>query len=128
MAGEMNTDVVSMLFKNAVSVGEDDGSDDMAQAEFVIQCSGCLHVLSDSTMVGSTEEQLAVIAVKRVTDNVTEDRKITISQSGLDEASCFRYLRCKKCTTVLGKRYRTTTVELDHIRDHYCLYVDEIDW
>ncbi|XP_070569128.1 uncharacterized protein [Ptychodera flava] len=90
----------------------------------------CLHpawsntnsLLKSSRDIGNGPIQF----VSGTTDSVMIDKKITTAESGMDEGSSFRFLKCKKCKTYIGKQYKTTTQEFDHLRNYFSFDVNLI--
>ena len=57
--------------------------------------------------------------------NVAKDDFIT-SKSGPDKGSTFYVVSCKSCANVVGRVYKTTAANLDHIRNCYSLDRDAL--
>jgi len=50
---------------------------------------------------------------------VTVDAELETSKGDFDYGSTFNRLICKNCNEYVGRTYRTTTPELDHIRGKF---------
>ncbi|XP_070569129.1 uncharacterized protein [Ptychodera flava] len=99
---------------------------DPEETPYVVQCIACNSIISDSNQCVATDETLKVFTVNCTTDSVMIDKKITTAESGMDEGSSFRFLKCKKCKTYIGKQYKTTTQEFDHLRNYFSFDVNLI--
>lgn len=52
-------------------------------------------------------------------DNVVIDGELETSKGELDYGSTYNNLHCKNCNEMIGRTYRTTTPELDHLRGRF---------
>lgn len=58
--------------------------------------------------------------------NVIIDEILETSKDESDYGSTFNNLYCRKCNEWIGRRYRTTTSELDYLRGHYTLSLGQL--
>jgi len=93
---------------------------------FVFQCKGCNDIIGDSSNFISSDQELEVISLNAVTSLVSPLECLETSTEGADMGSTFRPLQCKSCNSVIGRVYRTTPKEFDHLRSMYCLDIEHI--
>lgn len=92
----------------------------------VFQCKGCKNIIGDSSAFVSADQQLEVICVHAVTSLVSSSECLETSTEGADMGSTFRPLQCTSCNLVIGRVYRTTPKELDHLRNMFSFDVEQI--
>ncbi|KAL9986950.1 hypothetical protein ACROYT_G001168 [Oculina patagonica] len=92
----------------------------------VFQCSTCNNIFGDSCAWVASDRELEVICVNSVTSVVSLGEGLETSTQGADIGSTFMPLQCKSCKSLIGRIYRTTPKELDHLRNLYCLDVEHI--
>ncbi|KAJ7365739.1 hypothetical protein OS493_002455 [Desmophyllum pertusum] len=92
----------------------------------VFQCSACNGIFGDSCAWVSSDRELELICVNSVTSLVSLGECLETSTQGADIGSTFMPLQCKSCNSSIGRIYRTTPRELDHLRNLYCLDVEQI--
>ncbi|OWZ01126.1 hypothetical protein PHMEG_00027549 [Phytophthora megakarya] len=91
----------------------------------VFQCSTCRAIFGDSYAFVCSTEQLWLITLSHVT-NVTLSPEVQTANRGLDAGSSYYELLCHNCQTVLGRKYLTTPVALDGIRDLFSFSTEAI--
>ena len=91
----------------------------------VFQCSTCRSIFGDSYAFVSSTEQLWLVTLSHVT-NVTLAPAVQTANTGLDAGSSYYELLCHNCQAVLGRKYLTTPVVLDGIRDFYSFSTEAI--
>ncbi|CAI5746482.1 unnamed protein product [Peronospora destructor] len=91
----------------------------------VFQCSTCRSIFGDSYAFVSSTEQLWLVTLSHVT-NVTLAPEVQTASTGLDAGSSYYELLCHNCQAVLGRKYLTTPVVLDGIRDLFSFSTEAI--
>ncbi|CAI5706579.1 hypothetical protein KXD40_006469 [Peronospora effusa] len=91
----------------------------------VFQCSTCRSIFGDSYAFVSSTEQLWLVTLSHVT-NVTLAPEVQTASAGLDAGSSYYELLCHNCQAVLGRKYLTTPVILDGIRDLFSFSTEAI--
>ncbi|XP_038049302.1 uncharacterized protein LOC119722954 isoform X2 [Patiria miniata] len=67
------------------------------------------------------------VVLQCITSAVTPGKKLMTSTSeGIDLGSTYIHLLCKQCNEVVGKIYKTTSRQLDSLRDLYTLSIHHI--
>lgn len=54
------------------------------------------------------------------------DGELETSREESDYGSTFNNLHCRNCQEWLGRQYRTTTAELDHLRGNYTFSLGQL--
>ncbi|XP_064610233.1 uncharacterized protein LOC135474227 [Liolophura sinensis] len=116
MAGEANVE-------NSVEL---DTVEDELDLPIVIQCGSCFVILGDSTAWVCANEALKTISLERVCPSVITKNDLCTSRGGEDLGSTFMELVCTECKHVVGKQYKTTSRNLDIMRDIFTFEVDKI--
>ncbi|XP_033739788.1 protein Mis18-alpha-like [Pecten maximus] len=99
-------------------------NDDLERVVF--QCSQCNSIVGDSSSWTGSNEILRTISLKYVSKKVEIKDRLITSKTGTDLGSTYNMLQCEICKSDLGRMYRTTPGNLDHMRDVYTLYVEKI--
>ncbi|XP_060080122.1 protein Mis18-alpha-like [Ylistrum balloti] len=99
-------------------------NDDLERVVF--QCSQCNSIVGDSSAWTGSNEILRTISLKYVSKKVEVKDRLITSKIGTDLGSTYNTLQCEVCKGDLGRLYRTTPGNLDHMRDVYTLYVEKI--
>ncbi|OWF47568.1 Protein Mis18-alpha [Mizuhopecten yessoensis] len=92
----------------------------------VFQCSQCNSIVGDSLAWTGSNEILRTISLKYVSKKVEVKDRLITSKTGTDLGSTYNTLQCEVCKGDLGRMYRTTPGNLDHMRQVYTLYVEKI--
>uniref|UniRef100_A0AAV1UN48 Mis18 domain-containing protein n=1 Tax=Peronospora matthiolae TaxID=2874970 RepID=A0AAV1UN48_9STRA len=103
----------------------DDGLEDGPMPLVVFQCSTCRSIFGDSYAFVSSTEQLWLVTLSHVT-NVALNQEVQTAGTGLDNGSSYYELLCQNCQAVLGRKYLTTPVALDGIRDLFSFSTEAI--
>ncbi|KAG2784565.1 hypothetical protein PC129_g15082 [Phytophthora cactorum] len=91
----------------------------------VFQCSTCRSIFGDSYAFVCSTEQLWLITLSHVA-NVALAPEVQTANTGLDAGSSYYELLCHNCQAVLGRKYLTTPVALDGIRDLFSFSTEAI--
>ncbi|KAK1943963.1 Protein Mis18-alpha [Phytophthora citrophthora] len=91
----------------------------------VFQCSTCRSIFGDSYAFVSSTEQLWLVTLSHVT-NVTLAPEVQTANTKHDAGSSYVDLLCQNCQAVLGRKYLTTPVALDGIRDLFSFSTEAI--
>ncbi|ETL38156.1 hypothetical protein F441_10523 [Phytophthora nicotianae CJ01A1] len=91
----------------------------------VFQCSTCRSIFGDSYAFVCSTEQLWLVTLSHVT-NVALAPEVQTANTGLDAGSSYYELLCHNCQAVLGRKYLTTPVVLDGIRDLFSFSTEAI--
>ncbi|KAL7688559.1 hypothetical protein Plhal304r1_c019g0069611 [Plasmopara halstedii] len=95
---------------------ETEDGDNTTMPLVVFQCSTCRSIFGDSYAFVCSTEQLWLVTLSHVM-NVTLAPEVQTASAGFDAGSSYYELLCHNCQAVLGRRYLTTPVALDEIRD-----------
>ncbi|DAZ94347.1 TPA: hypothetical protein N0F65_000911 [Lagenidium giganteum] len=106
---------------------DDDEEDEEEEipAPVVFQCGTCRSIFGDSYAFVCSNAELLLVTLSAVANIAVSDTPKT-SMSGMDLGSSYHELVCKQCQTVLGRRYLTTPMPLDAIRNLYSFATTEI--
>lgn len=91
----------------------------------VFQCNTCRSIFGDSYAFVSSTEQLWLVTLSHVT-NVTLAPGVQTANTEHDAGSSYFELLCQNCQAVLGRKYLTTPVALDGIRDLFSFSTEAI--
>ncbi|KAL3658562.1 hypothetical protein V7S43_016446 [Phytophthora oleae] len=91
----------------------------------VFQCSTCRSIFGDSYAFVCSTEQLWLVTLSHVT-NVTLAPEVQTANTEHDAGSSYFELLCQNCQAVLGRKYLTTPVALDGIRDLFSFSTEAI--
>ncbi|CAH0481680.1 unnamed protein product [Peronospora belbahrii] len=91
----------------------------------VFQCSTCRSIFGDSYAFVCSTEELWLVTLSHVT-NVALGSEVQTANTGLDTGSSYYELLCHNCQAVLGRKYLTTPVVLDGIRDLFSFSTEAI--
>ncbi|RLN64651.1 hypothetical protein BBP00_00003312 [Phytophthora kernoviae] len=91
----------------------------------LFQCSTCRSIFGDSYAFVCSTEQLWLVTLSHVT-NVAQAPEVQTAHDGADAGSSYYELLCHNCQAVLGRRYLTTPVALDAIRDLFSFSTEAI--
>ncbi|XP_063933857.1 protein Mis18-alpha-like [Zophobas morio] len=98
-----------------------------APTPIVFQCKNCRVIIGDSFQWVSNNETLNLITLQALSRVVEVSNIMETSRDGEDIGSTFFVLNCGKCRSFLGRKYITSSRELDSLRDLYSLDVSAID-
>lgn len=88
----------------------------------IFQCAACKQVLADSLSIVALRKDLKVVVLAEVTEDVSISREpVTSKEPGSDLGSTYMSLTCVPCQEQVGRVYKTTSVHLDDLREHYSL-------
>ncbi|GMF30447.1 unnamed protein product [Phytophthora lilii] len=104
---------------------ETEGEEEGAMPLVVFQCSTCRSIFGDSYAFVCSTEQLWLVTLSHVT-NVALSPEVQTANTGLDAGSSYYELLCHNCQAVLGRKYLTTPVALDGIRDLFSFSTEAI--
>lgn len=104
---------------------EIDEDEESAMPLVVFQCSTCRSIFGDSYAFVCSTEQLWLVTLSHVA-NVILAPDVQTASVGLDAGSSYHELLCQNCQAVLGRRYLTTPVVLDNIRDLFSFSTEAI--
>ena len=90
------------------------------QSAAVWQCSACREILADTTSYVCDIPELKVVCVSTA-GGVRAAQEMSVSSVGFDKGSAFNMALCTRCSTPVGKVYRTTSGRMDAARDAVCL-------
>ena len=110
---------------DAIDNDNGDDGDDPPMPLVVFQCSTCRSIFGDSYAFVCSTEQLWLVTLSHVT-HVTLDQHVQTAGAGLDAGSSYYELLCQNCQAVLGRKYLTTPVALDGIRDLFSFSTEAI--
>ncbi|KAE8998545.1 hypothetical protein PR003_g19521 [Phytophthora rubi] len=91
----------------------------------VFQCSTCRSIFGDSYAFVCSTEDLWLVTLSHVT-NVALAPEVQTANTGPDAGSSYYELLCHNCQAVLGRKYLTTPVALDGIRDLFSFSTEAI--
>ncbi|KAK6168477.1 hypothetical protein SNE40_021001 [Patella caerulea] len=94
----------------------------------VFQCENCRTVVGDTICPVIANNSLRLITLDKVTNKVRIREKLISSSSSADLGSSYNPLICETCNSDLGRIYRTTTFQLDDLRNKYSLYIDRLSF
>ncbi|KAL4139588.1 hypothetical protein PRIC2_003083 [Phytophthora ramorum] len=104
---------------------ETEGEEEGAMPLVVFQCSTCRSIFGDSYAFVCSTEQLWLVTLSHVT-NVALSPEVQTANAGLHAGSSYFELLCHNCQAVLGRKYLTTPVALDGIRDLFSFSTEAI--
>lgn len=104
---------------------EAEEEEEAAMPLVVFQCSTCRSIFGDSYAFVCSTEDLWLVTLSHVT-NVALSPEVQTANTGLDAGSSFYELLCHNCQAVLGRKYLTTPVALDGIRDLFSFSTEAI--
>ncbi|GMF38326.1 unnamed protein product [Phytophthora fragariaefolia] len=104
---------------------ETEGEEEAAMPLVVFQCSTCRSIFGDSYAFVCSTEELWLVTLSHVT-NVALSPEVQTANTGLDAGSSYYELLCHNCQAVLGRKYLTTPVALDGIRDLFSFSTEAI--
>ncbi|GJQ09600.1 hypothetical protein GpartN1_g2507.t1 [Galdieria partita] len=93
---------------------------------FVLQCAHCKTLLGDTCSLVSAQVELSAIVLSKAVNIAVEDSNFEISNNGIDSGSAFHLVKCSGCSNVIGRCYKATPRSLDHIRDMFTLFEDNL--
>ena len=91
----------------------------------VFQCAACLVIVGDSTAWLMAHKALALIVLRRATDQVALGA-LAAADEDMCEGSTYVRLSCAGCGRELGRRFQSTPRALDELRGAYSFYVDAL--
>lgn len=91
----------------------------------VFQCAACLVIVGDSTAWLMAHKALALIVLRRATDQVALGA-LAAADEDMCEGSTYARLSCAGCGRELGRRFQSTPRALDELRGAYSFYVDAL--
>ncbi|KAG7386994.1 hypothetical protein PHYPSEUDO_014870 [Phytophthora pseudosyringae] len=104
---------------------ETEGEEEGAMPLVVFQCSTCRSIFGDSYAFVCSTERLWLVTLSHAT-NVALAPEVQTANTGLDAGSSYLELLCHNCQAVLGRKYLTTPVALDGIRDLFSFSTEAI--
>ncbi|KAG6612914.1 Kinetochore protein mis18 [Phytophthora cinnamomi] len=104
---------------------ETEEEEEVAMPLVVFQCSTCRSIFGDSYAFVCSTEDLWLVTLSHVT-NVALAPEVQTANTGLDAGSSYHELLCHNCQAVLGRKYLTTPVALDGIRDLFSFSTEAI--
>ncbi|XP_033635197.1 kinetochore protein mis18-like [Asterias rubens] len=115
-----------------VVVENDEDVDDLEQGEpedesVILQCKNCNTIVGDSMSWVYANDDLKTVTLHSTTNAVTMGKKLmTSTTGGIDLGSTYVHLVCKHCNEVVGKVYKTTSRQLDNLRDLFTFSAHQI--
>ncbi|EME28054.1 kinetochore protein Mis18 isoform 2 [Galdieria sulphuraria] len=97
-----------------------------SKAIFVLQCAHCKTLLGDTCSLISAQVELSAIVLTKAVNIEVEDSNFEISNTGVDSGSAFHLIKCSGCQSVVGRCYKATPRSLDHIRDMFTLFENNL--
>eukprot|EP00698_Gefionella_okellyi_P005243 TRINITY_DN14781_c0_g1_i1.p1 TRINITY_DN14781_c0_g1~~TRINITY_DN14781_c0_g1_i1.p1 ORF type:complete len:192 (-),score=36.94 TRINITY_DN14781_c0_g1_i1:15-560(-) len=98
---------------------------DDVQGPLVFQCASCRLIIGDSTSMISADAELKSISL-RSAGSLQVGTKFEVSQSGKDSGCTYFAVKCLGCKTLVGRKYHTTSSEMDSIRGAFTLQTDKL--
>jgi hypothetical protein len=89
----------------------------------VFQCIKCRVVVGDSYCLQAASKEYNVITLTAAS-NVKRSQDVFTSKNGFDVGSTYFAFTCSTCSTLLGKYYLTTSMELDDWRQKFTFNCD----
>ncbi|PWN51299.1 hypothetical protein IE53DRAFT_386334 [Violaceomyces palustris] len=100
---------------------------DQASFSFVFQCKSCRSIVGDSISWKTSRKDMGLVVLSHVSDRARSSETLqTSSEPGLDLGSTYSTVECASCDAELGRRYRTTSRNLDDLRDAYSLRLEAL--
>ncbi|XP_076076552.1 uncharacterized protein LOC143047408 [Mytilus galloprovincialis] len=92
----------------------------------VLQCSQCSSIVGDTTAWAFADDVLRTVSLKNASEKVLITEVLDTSKNGTDFGSAFNVLKCEVCNEEIGRMYRTTPTQLDHLRGLFSLFIDKL--
>mmetsp|Transcript_14365 Transcript_14365/g.56522 ORF Transcript_14365/g.56522 Transcript_14365/m.56522 type:complete len:201 (+) Transcript_14365:59-661(+) len=105
---------------------EDMDIEEEPSAPLVFQCGVCKQVVGDSWSFHSSDADVGIVCLGAVTGVACDLEKVSVCSSGKDAGSTYASLYCAECKTEVGRKYLTTSEELDNARGRYSLLVEKV--
>lgn len=96
------------------------------QNPLVFQCSKCMTIIGDSLSWQFSSEAQQMICLSRVTESISIDRDVHLSQTSTQQMSTYSKLFCRGCWSCIGRMYHSTSLDFDPFRGLYTLDVKRI--
>ncbi|XP_071136416.1 protein Mis18-alpha-like [Mytilus edulis] len=110
---------------NAPSTDESPTEENPNQT-LVLQCSQCSSIMGDTTAWAFADDVLRTVSLKNASEKVLITEVLDTSKNGTDFGSAFNVLKCEVCNEEIGRMYRTTPTQLDHLRGLFSLFIDKL--
>ncbi|XP_063403512.1 uncharacterized protein LOC134687286 [Mytilus trossulus] len=110
---------------NAPSTDESPAEENPTET-LVLQCSQCSSIVGDTTAWAFADDVLRTVSLKNASEKVLITEVLETSKNGTDFGSAFNVLKCEVCNEEIGRMYRTTPTQLDHLRGLFSLFIDKL--
>lgn len=100
---------------------------DSGKGLVVFQCASCNVIIGDSTSWICANSVLRTVTLSDVSEYVVKGDALLTSQTGPDLGSTYHMLNCTACQQPIGRCYKTTSRNLDEIRDRHTLDFDKLN-
>jgi hypothetical protein len=106
----------------------------------VLQCKSCRTIVGDTSSMLSFNRESFIMTLQSTSlsstvsgayflesnSNVVVDDELETSKEESDYGSTFSNLYCRNCQEWIGRKYRTTSPELDHLRGNFTLSLGQL--
>ncbi|KAJ2544815.1 hypothetical protein EV175_005859 [Coemansia sp. RSA 1933] len=106
--------------------GRDTGTDDAIDGPVIFSCSKCRMILGDTFAYAASIPERNYIGLHGVPESVVCSPKCKTSSERGEEGSVYHELSCGECHQNVGRKYLTTTQEIDPIRGMFALDIQKV--
>ncbi|KAI8322853.1 hypothetical protein GQ54DRAFT_248983, partial [Martensiomyces pterosporus] len=92
----------------------------------VFSCAKCRTIVGDTFAYVASVPERSYFGLQAVPESVNVGKVRKMSTDKRDDGSVYVELSCANCRAQLGRRYITTTEEMDSIRNAYALDIDKV--
>ncbi|KAJ2694899.1 hypothetical protein H4R19_005879, partial [Coemansia spiralis] len=101
-------------------------SDEAINGPVVFSCAKCRTILGDSFAYAASAPERNLFALHAVPDSVECGKARKMSTARGEEGSVYYDLTCAECGAAIGRRYATTTQDMDALRNMYALDIERV--
>ncbi|KAJ2612627.1 hypothetical protein EV177_002906 [Coemansia sp. RSA 1804] len=106
--------------------GREAGTDDAIDGPVVFSCSKCRTILGDTFAYVASIPERNYFGLQAVPESVVCSTKCKTSTERGEEGSTYHELSCGECHQTVGRKYLTTTQDIDLIRGAYALDIQRV--
>ncbi|KAI9505975.1 Protein Mis18-alpha [Coemansia spiralis] len=101
-------------------------TDDAINGPIVFSCSKCRTILGDTFAYVASLPERNYFGLQAVPDSVVCSKTRKMSSDRSEEGSVYHELSCGECNAIIGRKYVTTTEDMDSVRNAYALDIQKV--
>ncbi|KAJ1964038.1 Protein Mis18-alpha [Dipsacomyces acuminosporus] len=110
---------------NSIGANAND-TDEAINGPIVFSCAKCRTIVGDTFAYAASVPERNYFGLQAVPSSVVVGKVRKMSSDQRDGGSVYLELTCAECSSQLGRRYITTTEDMDSIRNSYALDIDKV--